>query len=162
MKSHRVQRRPGGFPRAARAIRWWKGDAAWTTPAMTKDLTMNFINQPDRDQLIANGKKNPDIHTIRDNDFEPVVKLYSETSAATWLLTEIDARNPDLAWGLCDVGDGKPEFGSVSLKELEERREALDVGVKHLDGWKAKGKLSQYLAAAITAGHIVELEDAAE
>jgi Protein of unknown function (DUF2958) len=126
---------------------------------MTKDLTMRLLTQQHRDQLIANGKKNPDTHTIRDNDFEPVVKLYSETSAATWLLTEIDARDPDIAWGLCDVGDGKPEFGSVSLKELEQRREALDVGVKRLDDWKAKGKISGYLAAAITAGHIVELED---
>lgn len=129
---------------------------------MMKDLTMTILSQ-DRDQLIANGKKNPDTHTIRDNDFPPVVKLYSETSAATWLLSEIDAKNPDLAWGLCDVGDGKPQFGSISLKELEGRREALDVGVKRLDGWKANGNLSQYLAAAIAAGHIVELEgEAAE
>jgi len=33
-------------------------------------------------------------------------------------LTEIDPEGPDLAFGLCDLGMGVPEPGSVSITEL--------------------------------------------
>jgi len=55
-------------------------------------------------------------------DFHPVVKLFCPWGAATWLLTELDPQDPDLAFGLCDLGFGTPELGSVRLSELQSVR----------------------------------------
>lgn len=41
-------------------------------------------------------------------DFSPVVKLFCPWSGATWLLTELDPDDPDIAFGLCDLGMGSP------------------------------------------------------
>jgi len=35
--------------------------------------------------------------------------------AATWLLTELDSEDPDIAFGLCDLGMQCPELGSVRI-----------------------------------------------
>jgi hypothetical protein len=51
-------------------------------------------------------------------DFQPVVKLFCPWNGATWLLTELDPYEPDIAFGLCDLGMGFPELGSVRLSEL--------------------------------------------
>ena len=51
-------------------------------------------------------------------DFQPVVKLFCPWNGATWLLTELDPEDPDIAFGLCDLGTGFPELGSVRLSEL--------------------------------------------
>jgi len=50
-------------------------------------------------------------------DLKPVVKLFDAYGQAFWLLTELDADG--IAFGLCDLGLGFPELGSVSLAELE-------------------------------------------
>jgi hypothetical protein len=34
------------------------------------------------------------------------------------LLTELDPEDPEIAFGLCDLGMGSPEIGRVSLAEL--------------------------------------------
>ena len=49
---------------------------------------------------------------------KPVLTLFNPCGAATWLLTEIEPDDPDIAWGVCDLGMGFPEFGTVSLAEL--------------------------------------------
>lgn len=79
----------------------------------------------------------------------PVVKFFTTSGAAVWLLTELD---PDTghAFGLCDLGHGYPELGYVSLPEMIEtgRRNARRVfhwverdlhfkGEKTLDKYKA-------------------------
>ena len=51
----------------------------------------------------------------RDLDFVPVLKLFA--GSATWLLTELDEDN--VFFGLCDLGMGFPELGSVSLGYAE-------------------------------------------
>ena len=51
-------------------------------------------------------------------DFHPVVKLFTPWANCTWLLTEIDPDEPDIAFGLCDLGMGCPELGSVRLSEI--------------------------------------------
>lgn len=72
---------------------------------------MILITDPMRARLLANGAADADI------DHFPVVKLFNPTGAATWLLTELDA-DGDTLFGLCDLGFGFPELGSVSLAEL--------------------------------------------
>jgi Protein of unknown function (DUF2958) len=51
-------------------------------------------------------------------DLHPVVKLFCPWNGATWLLTELDPEDPDIAFGLCDLGMGFPELGSVRMSEL--------------------------------------------
>ena len=51
-------------------------------------------------------------------DFKPLVKLFCPWGGATWLLTEIDPDDSDIAFGLCDLGMGFPELGSISLSEI--------------------------------------------
>jgi hypothetical protein len=53
-------------------------------------------------------------------DFQPVVKLLCPWGGATWLLTELDPEDPDIAFGLCDLGMGFPELGSVRMSELAD------------------------------------------
>src|SRR5258708_30046017 len=82
---------------------------------------MKLLLDEHRTRMLANGKAN---NILRDNgmneqDFQPVVKLFCPWNAATWLLTELDPENPDVAFGLCDLGMGCPELGSVSLEEIE-------------------------------------------
>jgi hypothetical protein len=48
-------------------------------------------------------------------DPRPVVKLFTPGAGAAWLLTELDPDDPDIAFGLCDLGLGFPELGSVRL-----------------------------------------------
>ncbi len=47
----------------------------------------------------------------------PVVKLYDPFGGAVWLLSEYDPAY-DNAFGLCDLGMGCPELGSVSMSEI--------------------------------------------
>jgi hypothetical protein len=72
------------------------------------------------------------------------VKLFTPDAGATWLLTEIDPEDPDIAFGLCDLGMGFPELGNVSLSELAAIRGKLGLPVERDLHFKAKKKLSEY------------------
>lgn len=63
--------------------------------------------------MLANGAND------ETTDHKPVVKLFCPWGGATWLLTELDPNNPDIAFGLCDLGFGEPELGYLSIRELE-------------------------------------------
>lgn len=47
---------------------------------------------------------------------QPVVKFFNPRGAQTWLISEVD--EDGIAFGLCDLGFGEPELGSVSLEEM--------------------------------------------
>ncbi|MBP6892885.1 MAG: DUF2958 domain-containing protein [Pseudacidovorax sp.] len=81
-----------------------------------------LLTDEQRAQLLENGRKARD---QRHPDPQPVVKLFTPDAGATWLLTEIDPENPDLASGLCDLGHGCPALGWVSLAELAAVRGPL-------------------------------------
>ena len=80
-----------------------------------------------RRQLLLNGHKS---RSQPDFDPVPVVKLFSPDACATWLLTELNPDNPDLAFGLCDLGLGSPELGYVSLSEIASIRGRLGLPVE--------------------------------
>ena len=83
----------------------------------------------------------------------PVVKLFGG-SACTWLLSELDEYG--VAFGLCDLGFGSPELGSVSIAELEEAKfPPFGLGVERDKLWKPKKSLDAYADEARIAGHIV-------
>ena len=63
-------------------------------------------------------------------DFLPVVKLFTPDAGCTWLISELDPEDPDIAFGLCDLGLGCPELGSVSISELEGVRGRLGLPIE--------------------------------
>jgi DUF2958 family protein len=77
---------------------------------------MELLTEGQRQKLLENGRANAGRE--RTTDYKPVVKLYCPWGLAVWLLTEIDPDDYSIAFGLCDLGMGFPELGSVSLTEL--------------------------------------------
>ena len=93
---------------------------------------MKLLTADIRKKLLCNGR----LHQKCDEtgepepDFVPAVKLFTPDAGCTWLLTEIDPDDPDIAFGLCDLGIGYPELGSVSLSEMESVRGQLNLPVE--------------------------------
>jgi hypothetical protein len=109
-----------------------------------------------KNHLLTNGRLNAeriaqDGNTI---DFFPVLKLFTPDAGFTWLLTEIDPENPDIAFGLCDLGMGCPELGSVSLAEIEALRGRLGLPVERDLYFEAEKSLRAYADEARLLGRI--------
>ena len=81
-----------------------------------------FIDDASHAKLLANGHRTAGGDRI---DPLPVIKLFTPDAGATWLLTEIDPDDEDLAFGLCDLGLGSPELGYVRISKLEGIRGRL-------------------------------------
>ena len=115
---------------------------------------MKLLTKPLYEKLIANGRKQELVRGTDDEiDFEPVVKLFSPLGVGTWLLTELDPENPDIAFGLCDLGF--PELGSVSIRELESIRLPLGLGIERDRHWTAKKTILAYADEAMAKGRIM-------
>ncbi len=84
----------------------------------------------------------------------PVVKLFTPDAACTWLLSELDPQNEDVAFGLCDLGMGQPELGYVCLSELAQLRGKLGLPVERDQYFRPDRTLSGYAEEARLAGHI--------
>lgn len=67
-------------------------------------------------KLLANGKAS--CESEEGLDHQPVVRLFVPGTGMSWLLSEIMPHEPTVAFGLCDLGQGFPELGYVSLDEL--------------------------------------------
>jgi hypothetical protein len=107
-------------------------------------------------RLLENGRQNAariaaDGDTI---DFHPVVKLFTPDAGCTWLLSEIDPENPDVAFGLSDLGMGCAELGSVSLAEIGALRGKLGLPVERDLHFKAEKSLTAYADEARLLGRI--------
>lgn len=113
---------------------------------------MNLITEAQRMQLLVNGQQSLD-----NDDFDPrpVVKLFTPDAGATWLLTEIDPNDHDHAFGLCDLGQGFPELGYVSLAELQSVRGPLGLPVERDLHFAATQPISAYACEARLAERIV-------
>lgn len=121
---------------------------------------MKLLASAQRAKLLDNGRRQAAVKgTPGEIDFEPVVKLFNPCGAATWLLIEIDPDDETVAWGLCDLGMGFPEFGTVSLTELAAYRGHLGLRIERDLYFKARGPISAYIDAADKAGRIVESID---
>ena len=118
---------------------------------------MKLLTKELRETLLANGREQAKVKgTKAENDFWPVVKLFYPAGAATWLLTELDPEDADIARGLCDLGMGFPEFGTVRISELESFQGAFGLGIERDLHFEAKAPVSRYIDAAREAGCIVE------
>jgi hypothetical protein len=116
---------------------------------------MQLLTKQLREKLLANGRAQERVRgTDGEIDFHPVVKLFTPDGAATWLLTELDPEDPDIAFGLCDLGMGFPELGTVSIAELEAVRGRLGLAVERDRHFAATKPLSAYADEAMKSGAI--------
>lgn len=116
---------------------------------------MKLLTKSIHEKLISNGQKQDPVRgTDAEIDFYPVVKLFTPDAACIWLLTEIDIENPDIGFGLCDLGMGMAELGSVSMSEIQTLRGSLGLPVERDKSFKADQPLSVYAHQASVFGHI--------
>jgi hypothetical protein len=117
---------------------------------------MKLLTEENRERLLRNGKLRLQCQMDGKDepDFLPVVKLFTPDAGCTWLLTEIDPEDPDIAFGLCDLGMGYPELGSVSLSELESVRGKLGLPVERDLSFHPTKMLSIYADEARQRGGI--------
>ena len=112
---------------------------------------MKLITKEQLEQLLKNGQ-----NVGKEKDLKPAVKLFMPDGSATWLLVDIDPENPDLAFGLCDLGLGFPELGYVSLKEISSIRGQVGLAVERDRFFTAEHPISVYAEAASQTQHITE------
>lgn len=114
---------------------------------------MGLLTSDQISRLLSNGRRTADGEAI---DPFPIVKLFTPDGSATWLITELDPDRPEIAFGLCDLGFGSPELGSLSLTELVAARGPLGLRVEIDRHFEARAPLSTYANAARRHGYIVE------
>ena len=90
-----------------------------------------------------------------ERDHPPVLKLFTPDGAATWLISEVDPDDPDRLFGLCDLGQGFPELGYVSLAEISAVRGRLGLPIEGDLHFVADKPLSAYAEEARKQGRIV-------
>jgi hypothetical protein len=106
---------------------------------------MTLLTKQHLEQLLLNGAR---ALTDEDHDPMPVVKLFTPDGSGTWLLASLDPYDLDTAFGLCDLGMGCPELGTVSLSELKAVRGHLGLSIERDRHWRATHPLSAYAAAS--------------
>ncbi len=118
---------------------------------------MKLFTEEQHKKLLANGATNRDRQAkgLNELDLMPVVKLFTPDGGATWLLTEINPDEPDIAFGLCDLGMQCPELGYVSITELSEVRGRLGLHIERDLHFSASKTLSAYADEAQKKGCIV-------
>ena len=119
---------------------------------------MKFLNADQEQRMRANGVVNAGRRArgVDTEDFLPVVKVFCPWSEAIWLLTELDPEDPDIAFGLCDLGTGFPELGIVRISELEAiRGPAPWLRIESDPEFKPSKTLQAYADEARRAGCIV-------
>ena len=89
-----------------------------------------------------------------DADHKPVVKFFNPCGAATWIITQSDPDDDDLLYGLCDLGMGHPEIGSVRLSELASVRVLQGLGIERDMHFVANKTLSEYATEARERGYL--------
>jgi len=119
-------------------------------------MSAALITSEIRERLLQNGRLMRQLAgTPAEPDFLPVVKLFTPDGGCTWLLTELDPDEPDIAFGLCDLGMGCPELGYVRLSEIASLRGELGLPAERDLGFFATQTISAYAAEADRRGAIV-------
>src|ERR1039458_7209111 len=112
-------------------------------------MSMKLLTSDIRERLLRNGRLQRQCaeRGEAEPDFLPVVKLFTPDAGCTWLLSEVDPDDPDIAFGM-----GCPETGSVRISELESVRGRLGLPVERDLHFTATKTLSAYADEAGTHG----------
>lgn len=112
-----------------------------------------LITEEQRTQLLANGHARAEGQAL---DPLPVVRLFTPDAHATWLLAALDPEDGDTAYGLCDIGIGLPDLGTVRLSELAAivgpRKQPIERDLYFV----ATRTLSEYTRLAQRNGSIID------
>lgn len=119
-------------------------------------MSMELLTPELREQMLRNGRirLEAQLRGESEPDFVPVVKLFTPDAGCTWLLTELEPEEPDIAFGLCDLGMGYPELGSVSIAELLSVRGRLGLPIERDLSFRPTKTLSAYADEAREYGGI--------
>jgi hypothetical protein len=119
---------------------------------------MKLLTQTQEQRMRENGAINAALSRTdgKTEDFRPVVKLFCTWTDATWLLTELNPEDPDNAFGLCDLGMGFPEMGSVRLSELAGAIGPGGLRIERDLHFKPAKTLRGYAEAARREQHIID------
>jgi Protein of unknown function (DUF2958) len=100
-------------------------------------------------RLAENGKQCTDASgfQLEDMDPVPVIRLFMADGRGSWLLGCTYPNNPDMAYGLADLGYG-PELGDVSISELKTIRGAMGLPIERDIIFKGDRPISRYLERA--------------
>ena len=90
-------------------------------------------------------------------DPAPVVKLFNQLGAATWLATELD-EDDDTLFGLADLGFGCPELGHFSLSEIASLRLPFGLGIERDIGFATTVSLSVWTDTARRVGSVIQAQ----
>ena len=117
---------------------------------------MKLFTKSIQERLLLNGKLSAEFAEDgqAEPDFIPVVKLFTPDASCTWLLTELDPHDEDIAFGLCDLGLGFPELGCVRVSELSAVRGKLGLPVERDRHFNPDRTISAYADEARAAGCI--------
>lgn len=110
---------------------------------------MELLPEKIKRKLIENGQPEN-----RDKDHAPVVKLFLPGTGCTWILSELDYEDPDIAFGLCDLGMGFPKLGTVRVSELQSVKAGGIFSVERDLYFEAEYPMSVYAFAASAADMI--------
>lgn len=114
-----------------------------------------LLTKEEQEQLLRNGREQREAEKLGESiDFRPVVKLFTPDAQCTWLLSELYPADPDIAFGLCDLGVGFPELGDVSLSELRALRGPCGCSVERDLSFIARKTIAEYARDAYAAGCI--------
>lgn len=106
---------------------------------------MELITDTMRQALLENGAARA---RGEQPDPFPVVKLFMPDAKAKWLLTELDPTDPDLAFGLCDLGSRSPQLSYMRVSVLERICGPGGARVERDPGFTGRKPLSFYLSEA--------------
>lgn len=129
-------------------------------PGITAELPETYLGSTDAhdlfpplalERLLDNGRA---IAQTGNDDVEPVLKLFTPDAGCTWLIVSIEPDSPDVAYGLCDLGLGCAELGSVSIAEIKNVRGAVGLPVERDLHFEPEGKLGWYADRARVSGSI--------
>jgi hypothetical protein len=112
---------------------------------------MKLFTQKQERLLLNNGRL-----TLENERFDPqpVIKLFTPWSNATWLLAFLYPNNPNIAFGLCDLGFGFPELGDVDLNEVRSIRGLGGLMIERDRSFFADKSLQGYSDTARECGYI--------
>lgn len=115
-------------------------------------MPMKLLTKEVLTKLLKNGQMTLDGKEV---DHKPVAKFFGG-GACTWLITELDPRDNDTMFGLCDIGHGTPELGYVSFKELQSLRfPPFRLPIERDLYFTPDKTLTEYADAARIAGRII-------
>ena len=118
---------------------------------------MELYTQAQLKQLLANGQAAAAVRTGQQEEDltrRPVVKWFTPFSAATWLISEIDPEDHDIAFGLADLGVGCPELGSIYIPEVMALKGPMGLCVERDLYFQPDRSLVDYASQAQLAGSI--------